>query len=172
MKKMILVFSMLVFLASQAWSDSFVSIKKDELMADFSLQIQGRNLVTTQPIVAVEVLKVYSSSYPDGEAIDEGQLSTIYHHEGKEIYVVTFEMGEGIEPAARIKNISLPAKYEIEMLAVCNKNGQIVECRNGGEFFGKIRLWNISAYGNGLFSYQIKSIAPGNKIFNTKLEIK
>lgn len=170
---MILLFSMFILFTSQAWSQYRASINEEELINNLEIHTQKNQIFSpTKPITSVRVIRVASSNYPNGEVIQAGQITTLYHHDGEYIYVYTFEQGEGQEPYAWIHNSDVQAKYLIKTISICQlSNGQLDSCDKGGEFVGRLRVWDISAYGNGVFEYQIRSSSSGNKPFRTKLQI-
>lgn len=173
MKKMILLLTILICCISQAWSQRIVSLNEDELINNLTLQTEEDQAFShVKPITGVRVVKVISETYPTGEDIAIGQITTVYHHDGAYIYVYTFEQGEGQEPYAWIHSTDIQAKYLIKTLNICQlSNGELVICEKGGEFFGRLRVWDISSYGNGIFEYQIRTVSPGNKPFRTRLQI-
>lgn len=173
MKKMMLLFSILACFASQTWSQSMVSLNEEELINNLALEAQENIFFSpAKPITSVRVVKVSSSAYPTGEEIQPGQIGTLYHHDGKFIYVYTFEQGEGQEPYAWIHSTDIPARNLIKTISICQQsNDQIDTCDKSGEFVGRLRVWDISVYGNGPFEYQIRSISSGNKPFRTRLNI-
>lgn len=157
MQKAIVFLLSMICITSQLWAQSDLHVALEDLNQSI-LFTKIQNFEPAKPIVSVQVVSVLSTPFPNGESIQKNQIGTNYHHYGPMLQVITFEIGDGIEPYATLNNSDLTLRNQIQTLAICEKtNGQLEDCANGGIFYGRLRLWNASDFGIGVFKFQIRS---------------
>ncbi|MGN6091715.1 MAG: DUF4879 domain-containing protein [Luteibacter jiangsuensis] len=73
---------------------------------------------------------------------------TKFHHGGSHMYVVTVERGMG-QATATMNGANL---RELKTVGVCDRGGGYwVGCRNGQTIEGRLRVWDATGKGNGVF---------------------
>ena len=94
---------------------------------------------------------------------------TKYHHGGAHVRVVTVERGMG-QATATMNGAYL---RELKTVGVCDRGGGYwVACRNGQVIEGRLRVWDATGKGNGLFVVRSTSNNWPRNIMSSSLSIR
>lgn len=138
MKKIIMLCIGICLGASVAWAGNTSVYLKNNSSTVLS-QINQENL-TIGPAPALSLLRVVfvvSTKVPNGENIESGQQSTVLHHGGSDIQVVTVELGYGSNADVTMNGRELPSSANINTRALCQgPRGDVHYCTPGETIVG------------------------------------